>query len=142
MNQLVPCPQCGTKNRIPNHKPAHLAKCGTCKAQIFTGKPLTLTQSNFIAQVGGEVPILVDFWADWCGPCKMMAPILEQAAQRWEPKIRVGKVDTEAERELSTRFLIRSIPTLVLLQGGEELAQISGAMSLLQLESWIEQHLK
>lgn len=137
--RIVPCPACHAGNRLPAAKPYNQAKCGKCGAKLFQGKPLTLNADAFARHAGaGDIPLLVDFWAEWCGPCKMMAPAFETAAQALEPRVRLGKVDTEANQDLAARFNIRSIPTLVMFRGGKEIARVSGAMSAPQLQAWAE----
>jgi len=139
MNQsiIVACPHCDKLNRLPASKLSDDGKCGSCKAALFEKKPVTLTQSSFSTHVvKSELPILVDFWAPWCGPCKMMGPVLEEAAKSLEPGIRIGKVNTEVEQTLGAQFNIRSIPTIVLYHQGKEIDRVSGAMQLPQLLQW------
>ncbi|WP_341911201.1 thioredoxin TrxC [Ferrovibrio terrae] len=139
---LIPCPQCSTVNRVASARRADGGKCGKCGQPLFTGRPVTLTAANFDRHAAAAgLPLLVDFWAAWCGPCRMMAPVIDQAAAAFEPHLRVGKLDTEAEQGLAARFNIRSIPTLALFRDGREVARIAGAMPLAQLQRWVEQSL-
>jgi len=139
--QLV-CPHCAALNRAPDDKPAQTAKCGKCHKALFIGKPLDVTQNLFDRQLQkSEVPLVVDFWAAWCGPCKMMAPAFEQVALQVEPRARLLKVDTEAEQSLSARYSIRSIPTLMVFSGAQEVARISGALDATSLQAWINKNI-
>ncbi|MBF0185013.1 MAG: thioredoxin [Magnetococcales bacterium] len=136
--QIV-CPSCSAVNRLQADKALHLGVCGRCKEGLFLGKPVDLTMDSFETHLeNSDIPLLVDFWASWCGPCKMMAPVLAQATERLEPYLRVGKVDTDRERFLAAEFAIQSIPTLILFRGGEERARQAGAMSLPALLHWVE----
>ena len=137
---LVACPECGTKNRVARARLADGATCGHCRSPLFPGRPFELTAASFERQIQGDLPVVVDFWAEWCGPCKMMAPAYEQAATRVGPGVHLAKVDTEAEPSLATRFGIRSIPTLVVFRNGREIARQSGALPLPQLMQWISTH--
>jgi thioredoxin 2 len=138
---VVPCPHCAALNRVPRDKLSEGPACGRCHAGLFTGKPLALDEAGFDRHVSrGELPVLVDFWAPWCGPCRNMAPHFEAAARQLEPGLRLAKVDTDAVPALGARYNIRSIPTMILFRNGREVARQSGAMASAQIEKWALQH--
>lgn len=141
-NELfVTCPHCHRKNRMPPEKLTAHGSCGACKQSLFTGKPVALTNNSFAQHLGGDVPIVVDFWAPWCGPCRQFAPTFEAASATLEPSVRLVKVDTEAEPALAQRFGIRSIPTLMMFKKGKEVARVSGAMQAAQFQQWVKAQL-
>jgi thioredoxin 2 len=124
-------------NRVPEDKLGATPTCGNCKQELFTAHPVELNANNFSTHIArNDVPVLVDFWAPWCGPCRMMAPAYAQAAQRLEPNFRVVKLDTEQAQQIAAQYNIRSIPTLALFKGGKEVARQAGAMDVNGIVAW------
>lgn len=135
---LIACPHCNSLNRVASDRLDQAPNCGHCHKPLFVGKPVALSTTTFDKHaVRSELPLVVDFWATWCGPCMVMAPQFEAAAKTLEPHVRLAKVDSDAEPALSTRFGIRSIPTMVLFRDGREIARQSGAMSSVQIVAWV-----
>jgi thioredoxin 2 len=137
----IVCPHCNSVNRVPRERDARAAKCGRCHQPLFTGRPVPASPESFATHIQhNDIPVLVDFWAQWCGPCKVMAPIYERVAAEFEPDIRFLKVDTEAAPELAARYNIQAIPTLMLFKHGKVVARQAGAMNAESLRSWLRQH--
>ncbi len=140
----IVCPECSAVNRIVPTRIEEKPKCGSrkCHHPLFSTHPVELTSANFQQHLSrNDIPLLIDFWAPWCGPCKTMAPAFEQAAAQLEPKIRLAKLNTEAEQTISAQYEIRSIPTLILFQNGREVAQQSGAMGAADIVRWAQSQL-
>ena len=141
-SKILVCPDCQAPNRIPSSRLADGARCGKCKQPLFGGHPIALTDQTFDKHLSRSgIPLIVDFWAPWCGPCKMMAPFFEQAAAELEPDVRLAKVNTDENRALAMRYQINSIPTTAVFKGGREVARQPGAMNLPQLLQWIKSNI-
>ncbi|MBN8713916.1 MAG: thioredoxin TrxC [Xanthomonadales bacterium] len=133
----IPCAHCTALNRVPAARLDQHPSCGRCRQALFAGAPIALTEDNFEAVTSkGDLPVLVDFWAPWCGPCVGFAPTFAAAASTLEPNLRLAKLDTEAHPQLAQRFAIRSIPTLIMLRYGRETARQSGALNAAQLRQF------
>ncbi len=137
--KYIVCPHCEATNRIPTARLGDAPKCGKCKQVLFSGQPINLTSANFNKHISNsDIPVVVDFWAPWCGPCQTMAPAFAQAAQQLEPNYRLAKVDTEAEQALGAQYGIRSIPTIAVFKNGREIARQAGAMGVEDIKRWVE----
>ncbi len=139
----IVCPHCHTTNRVRQSDLANAPDCGSCHRALFTGHSAALDESAFERHLArNQIPLLVDFWAPWCGPCRQMAPGFEQAAAQLEPQVRLAKVNTDEAQALGARLQIRSIPTLALFVGGREVARQPGAMGAADIVRWARSHLR
>lgn len=132
------CPHCGKTNRLPTERAGQQPDCGACGKPLFAGRPVEIDDARFHDYLERtDLPVVVDFWASWCGPCRMMAPHFEQAAKKLAGRVQFLKVDTDANPQLSQQYSIRSIPTIALFRGGREVRRSAGAMTAAQIEAWI-----
>lgn len=135
------CTKCSAINRLPLTRNGSDAKCGKCGTRLFSGHPEDMDAARFDRQIGrGSLPVLVDVWAPWCGPCKMMAPAYEAAARALEPDVRLIKLNSDNEQAIAARLGIRGIPTMILFHHQREIARVSGAMSTTQIVNWVRSH--
>lgn len=137
-NRHIVCPHCAAINRVSGDRPVGAARCGTCKQRLFTAAPVDADRTMFELQIArNSIPVLVDVWAPWCGPCRTMAPAFAQAADALEPGIRLIKLNSEDEPDIAGRLGIQGIPTMLLFSGGREIARVSGAMNAAGIVAWV-----
>ncbi len=135
----IACPHCATTNRVPAIRLTERPNCGACRKPLFSGHPVALSAETFDRHLRADLPLVVDFWAPWCGPCRAMAPAFEQAATQLEPSLRLAKLNTDEETAIAGRYGIRSIPTLMIFKNGQEVARQAGALPASALVEWIRQ---
>jgi thioredoxin 2 len=139
---IIACPVDGSLNRVPQARLGEHPRCGKCGNPLFAGKTVDLTSANFDQHAQkSDLPLVIDFWAAWCGPCRMMSPNFEAAAARLEPRVRMAKLNTEAEPAIAGRYGIQGIPSMIMVRKGREIARISGAMPTGSIIQWVEQAL-
>jgi len=137
----IVCPNCGAVNRIPSSRLSDHPKCGKCKKPLFTGHPVVLNDQNFAKFIAkSDIPVVVDFWAEWCGPCKMMAPAFAEASSQLEPNIVLAKLNTEQAQQTAAQFGIRSIPSIIMFKDGKEVLRQAGALNKQQIVQWATSH--
>lgn len=135
--ERIVCGRCGQINRVPAEKPAAAARCGSCHEPLFEGHPVEVDEQGFGRHVANsDIPLLIDVWAPWCGPCRTMAPMFERAAKELEPDVRLLKLNADTAPDVSSRLRITGIPTLLLLRGGREISRSSGAMDARSIVAW------
>ncbi|AFK69065.1 thiol reductase thioredoxin [Pseudomonas putida SJTE-1] len=137
---VIPCPHCNGLNRLPAERVGDAPKCGRCKQDVLLSTPFELTEASYASQIKGDLPLLVDIWADWCGPCKSFAPTFEEASRKLAGRCRLAKLDSEANRNLAGQLGIRSIPSLLLFKNGREISRQAGAFPLQSLLEWLRNH--
>lgn len=137
----VPCPHCAALNRVPPARLRESPSCGKCKQPLFTGHPVALDVSTFDRHIGGELPVVVDFWADWCGPCKRLAPTIDALALEYAGKVTVGKLDVDANPNTPGKYAVRGIPALLVFKGGQLVDQIVGLQPKENIKAVIDRHL-
>lgn len=137
----VVCPQCSAANRVPRQRLEEGPKCGACKEPLFYGHPVELTGAELERHMAGDLPLVVDFWAPWCAPCRAMAPTFEHTAQQIEPHARFVKLNTDNDQAIASRLDIRAIPTLMIFKHGKEVARVAGAMDAGRFRTWVRANL-